>query len=250
MEYVNNYAVEVHTVSGEYVGKWPSASQAVKHLGIKHAGNVQSCLGGKRKNACGYIWKYCPTEIPLLPGEIWKPVVNFESLYAVSNKGRVASIQYHGRKTFSLMSIFNMKGYLAVKIRNSKTDFSKVLKVHRLVAEAFIPNPEGKPCIDHIDTNTTNNCVENLRWVTVLENQRNPLTLTKISKHMKSMNSTKIGPTARSKKYSIPVKYSNNGTESFYKSAKEAGIKTGHTTSVILRWCRANKHGWSIAQKK
>lgn len=246
MKHVNNYAVEVYTTSGEYVGKWSSVSCAAKHLGIKRCGNIQSCLCGMRNNACGYVWKYSSMEVPLLPGEEWKPVIGFESLYAVSDKGRVASIQYHGKPTFSIMSILNIKGYPAVKIRNSKTGFSKVLKVHRLVAEAFIPNPENKPSIDHIDTDPTNNCVENLKWVTALENQRNPLTLAKISAHMRKMNAAKIGPIARSKKYSIPVKHNDGNTEILYQSAKEAGTKTGHTTSVILRWCRAGKYGWSI----
>ena len=55
-------------------------------------------------------------------------------------------------------------------------------KIHRLVAEAFIPNPEGFPCIDHIDTNRANNNVENLRWVDYKGNSNNPLTIEKLRK--------------------------------------------------------------------
>ena len=66
------------------------------------------------------------------------------------------------------------KTHLSVTLcKNGKT---KRLSVHRLVAETFVPNPEGKPVVDHIDTNPKNNSVDNLRWVTTQENCMNPLT--------------------------------------------------------------------------
>lgn len=58
------------------------------------------------------------------------------------------------------------------------------MRVHRIVAQAFIPNPEDKPEIDHIDCNPSNNCVENLRWCTHKENQNNPLTIARIGKSL------------------------------------------------------------------
>lgn len=59
---------------------------------------------------------------------------------------------------------------------------AKYYNVHRLVAEAFIPNPDNKPCIDHINTIRTDNRIQNLRWVTQSENMRNPITIEKQKK--------------------------------------------------------------------
>lgn len=246
MDFINNYAVSAYTLNGEYVKTWPSAAQAAKELGMKNSCNIFSCINGKRNHSGGYLWNFTPIKVELLEGEEWKPIVGFEDLYAVSNKGRVASLQYHGKPSFSIMSLINMRGYPAVKIRNSKTGFAKTLKVHRFVAEAFIPNPDNKPQVDHIDTNPMNNCVENLRWATTLENQRNPLTLARISGHMKKMNAAKIGPMSTAEKYGNKIKCVVNGVETRYQSAKAASKDTGHTIKAILRWSRNNLYGWSL----
>lgn len=83
-----------------------------------------------------------------------------------------------------------------VKVDGKQIDFSKrhptryyqvfLLYVHRMVAETFIPNPENKPQVDHIDTNRFNNRIDNLRWVTQSENNLNPITRKHISKSMKN----------------------------------------------------------------
>lgn len=110
--------------------------------------------------------------------EIWKPIKDFEGYYEVSNIGRVRSLNYKRTgKGKILKNIEDYKGYLEVVL--TKNGKRKQFKVHRLVAEAFIPNPENKPCIDHINTIKSDNRVENLRWVTYKENSNNEKTLEK-----------------------------------------------------------------------
>ena len=114
--------------------------------------------------------------------EVWKPIKDYEGLYEISNLGRVKSLNYGGTgKGKILKNIEDRKGYLKVCL--TKNGRHKILKVHRLVAEAFIPNPGNKPCVDHINTIKNDNRVENLRWVTHKENSNNPLTKKKMSEN-------------------------------------------------------------------
>lgn len=71
------------------------------------------------------------------------------------------------------------KGYPIVSLFDGKGGH-KFYLLHRLIATAFIPNPENKPCVDHWDCNRENCSVENLRWVTYSENNRNPITVKKL----------------------------------------------------------------------
>ena len=111
--------------------------------------------------------------------EIWKAVPGYEGLYEVSNLGRVRSLDRwvnhhtagkalrHGR---ILTPCRGNEPYLSVMLSNAGESHSK--RVHRIVAEAFIPNPNGLSDVDHIDCNKLNNRVENLRWCTSAENTR------------------------------------------------------------------------------
>jgi hypothetical protein len=96
--------------------------------------------------------------------EIWKDVVEWEGKYQVSNLGRVR------KNTGRILTASATRwGYFVVGLK-VKTDKSRVFRIHRLVALAFIPNPEMKATVNHIDGNKLNNCVTNLEWATQREN--------------------------------------------------------------------------------
>lgn len=94
--------------------------------------------------------------------EIWKDIEGYEGLYQVSNKGRVKS--FHSGEGKIMKPGTHPLGYKSVTLFKDKK--GKVAKVHRLVAQAFIPNPENLPVINHKDENPSNNNVENLEWCT------------------------------------------------------------------------------------
>ena len=86
--------------------------------------------------------------------------------YLVTSKGRVLSLK--GNNIKELKPFKDKDGYYRVNLY--KKGKRKHILVHRLVAQAFISNPNNKPCVNHIDENKTNNCVSNLEWMTCKEN--------------------------------------------------------------------------------
>lgn len=113
--------------------------------------------------------------------EIWRDIPEYKGLYKINNLGQVKSLINNKL----LKCWMNSGGYCSVKL--CLYGLKKNHVIHRLVAKAFIPNPENKTQVDHINTIRADNRVENLRWVTEKENSNNPLTVLHLSNCKKGM---------------------------------------------------------------
>lgn len=122
--------------------------------------------------------------------EYWKPIEGFEN-YEVSNIGNIKSLNYNktGEKRI-LKPCKTRIGYLKVGLLKNGKKYTKL--VHRLVAQAFIPNPENKPQVNHIDGNKQNNAISNLEWCTPKENQQHAWN-TELHKPLKGENAPMYG---------------------------------------------------------
>ena len=104
----------------------------------------------------------------IMNNETWKPIEGTDSKYEVSNTGKVRSLNYLGHGNTREIKPWNNGGYRRVNlfVAGEKKNFL----LHRLVAEAFIPNPENKPEVNHKDGDKWNNAASNLEWTTRKEN--------------------------------------------------------------------------------
>jgi len=153
--------------------------------------------------------------------EQWKKIREFED-YEISNLGRIYSQKRNGR---ILKSRMDKNGYLYVSLCNAGTHTKRI---HRLVTQAFIPNPKNLPEINHKDGIKTNNNVENLEWVTSRENHihaRRVLMLNGWDKQRKPVIGTHI----------------KTGERIRFKSTMEAG-RNGFNQGKISACCLKKRH--------
>ena len=180
--------------------------------------------------------------------EEWRAVPGYEGLYEVSNMGRVRSLdrvivnkdgvsrRYSG---FLLSTYLNRFGRVLVSLW--KNNRIQRLSVHRLVANAFIPNPDNLPEVNHKDENPQNNRVDNLEWCTKMYNLTYGSRLRRISE-----------------KLFVPViAIDGDGNEYYFPSMKEAGKRTGASKQYISALCRgfgrgerAGGYKWRYATEK
>lgn len=174
--------------------------------------------------------------------ELWKPVVGYEGSYEVSNLGRVRSLDRFNSRGYwikgrQLALNKNQKGYLRVGLFDGCRQ--RLKSVHRLVAEAFIPNSENKPQVNHLDEDKSNNAVTNLEWVT---NKENAVYGTKIQRTVASTDYTaKVLNTDYAligEKQAKPVTaiHRNTGETLEFKSVQAAN-RAGYFASAVSRCC-------------
>lgn len=184
--------------------------------------------------------------------EEWRDCVGFEGFYQVSNEGRIRSIAVYSAK---YNRVIQRKTPHYNSIETTRDGYKRVLlclygvhhhcAVHRLVAQAFIPNPENLKEVNHKDENPSNNMLSNLEWCSREYNANYGTLPKRISK--RSMNAEKSSKAV--------FQYSLDGTFiTAYPSAKEAQRQTGANADVICRVCKgkAKQSGgfrWSYAGK-
>ena len=169
--------------------------------------------------------------------EIWKDIKGYEGLYQVSNLGRVkvlprirrsksGSVYYSKEKLLKLQKDFD--GYYRVGLHKdgNQQDF----RINRLVGVMFIPNPNNLPIVHHKDNDKTNNCVNNLEWVSVSQNTKHAVNTNRLvydNNRLKTISKLGVEKTRK------PVKCVN--TEKIYFSISECALDIGVNNDALVR---------------
>ena len=157
--------------------------------------------------------------------ELWKPIDGYEGIYEISNFGNVRNINWRGQGSRILKLHSDKDGYLRVGLCVNNRKSMKY--VHRLVANAFIDNPYGKPQVNHKDEVRYNNKVDNLEWVTCEENNNYGSRNSRLSISKRNTNCKPI------RQLTLDGKYVRE-----WESLHEIGRQTGYDISHIMRVCK------------
>lgn len=189
----------------------------------------------------------------------WKKVIGYDD-YLVSDEGEVIStVRYvYSKKKKGVVPFYRIRklaqhknrgGYLCVGIGAKHSGGEKTVKVHRLVAKAFIPNPAGLPEVNHIDGNKTNNRVENLEWVTHSENEKHAYRIGIQPKSKKRRDTFLRNRIDKSVKV---IAISENGERRIFESMQACANFIGVDRSCVSRACStgAKTKGYSVLYDK
>ena len=157
--------------------------------------------------------------------ENWQPVKGYDGIYEVSDKGRVRSLKFCKERI--LKPIKDPGGYLRVNL--CKEGKVKLTLVHRIVAEAFIQNPNNLETVNHKDEVKTNNVVSNLEWMSKRDNNN-------YGTHNKRVSETQINDPNKSKEVQMFDKKTGELLETF-PSINEAARVTGIKRASISHCC-------------
>lgn len=162
--------------------------------------------------------------------EIWKDIEDYEGLYQISNYGRVKSLDYnHTGRVKELAPRANRGGYLYINLYNK--GIRKTHVIHRLVARAFIDNPNDYPVVNHKDCNKQNNHASNLEWCTISQNTKHA--------YDNGLINTRDIIIKASKANKKPVRCITTSKE--FESAKEAEYIYGVSHSNIAACCKGKR---------
>jgi len=241
----------IHPISLNIIKIFNSVPDAANYLEVFSA-NIYEFLNDKLRHCAGYFLRYldeymtdeyiwCDSNLECdlmnfthiggnlnnyyniysciinnLDGEEWKDVNGYEGLYKISNYGRLISLHYYPYISLH-HPIISTSGYYRVTM--SRNCIHRYMTIHKLVADAFIPNNLNLSCVNHKDENKLNNNVNNLEWCNHYYNNHYG---TRSERHAKSI-SKKI--------YKIDIK--SNKVISVYDSVKEAGNKNNINASNL-----------------
>lgn len=230
---------------GNILKEWPSAFEVERTLGIQRK-NICKCLKGERKTCGGFLWEYMPAE-KINEKEIWKPVIFEKEGFRetiVSNLGRVKRDHRNSPGTL------RENGYCDVKILNEITRKAHSFQVHRLIALAFLPNPDNLPYVNHKNSVRNDNRLGNLEWISASGNVRHYF-------------DSQIGRANKTKRQATPICKSvlqiDKDTKEViaqFASIIEAERQTGIALSCISHCCNGKKNRetaggfmWGFASK-
>ena len=178
--------------------------------------------------------------------EVWKDIKGYEGRYQISNLGNVKSLKYRNQNLVKkLTQRTSNKGYKVVGLTDKgKTNF---VLVHRLVAMAFVDNPNDYPIVNHKDENPLNNQADNLEWCNYSYNRIYSMNMH--PERRKELAEKLVRYSPRNKK-GVPHKYNNrvavidesNDVVSIYENASIAAIELGLQPCKVIEVCKANQN--------